>query len=42
MSVFSKVVDYFASNTFVVARESNIATNPLEKSIENLGGRYVA
>lgn len=40
MSVFSKVVDYFASNTFVVARESNIATNPLEKSIENLGGRY--
>ncbi len=40
MSVFSKVVDYFASNTFVVARESNIATNPLEKSIENLGNRY--
>lgn len=40
MSVFSKVVDYFASNTFVVAKESNIATNPLEKSIENLGGRY--
>lgn len=40
MSVFSKVVDYFASNTFVVARESNIATNPLEKSIENLGSRY--
>lgn len=40
MSVFSKVVDFFASNTFVVAKESNIATNPLEKSIENLGSRY--
>ena len=40
MSIFDKVVDYFASNTFVVAKDSNIATNPLEKSIENLESRY--
>jgi hypothetical protein len=40
MSVLSKVVDFFASNTFVVAKETNIAINPLEKSIENLGSRY--
>jgi hypothetical protein len=40
MSVFTKVVDFFASNTFVVAKDSNIATNPLEKSIESLDNRY--
>ena len=40
MSIFDKVVDYFASNTFVVAKESNIVTNPLERSIENLDSRY--
>lgn len=40
MSVFSQVVDFFSSNTFVVAKESNTIANPLEKSIENLSNRY--
>lgn len=40
MSILNKVVDFFASNTFVVAKEGNIVTNPLEKSIENLDSRY--
>lgn len=40
MGLFSNIVDYFASNTFVQATEHSIATNELENSIEDLNGRY--
>ena len=40
MGLWDNIVDYFAANTYVVATESNVASNPLEKSIESLNGRY--
>ena len=40
MGLWDNVKDYFASNTYVVATETNVSTNPLEKSIESLSGRY--
>lgn len=40
MGLFSTISEYFASNTFVTATESSIATNELENSIEDLNGRY--
>jgi hypothetical protein len=40
MGLWDNIVDYFASNTYVVATEGNVSSNPLEKSIESLNGRY--
>lgn len=40
MALWDNVKEYFSSNTYVVATETNVSTNPLEKSIEALSGRY--
>lgn len=40
MGLWDNVKDFFAANTYVVATETNVSTNPLEKSVESLNGRY--
>jgi|GEM_PF-2507456 len=40
MGIIKNISEYFASNTYVQATESSIATNSLENSIDDLNGRY--